>query len=98
MLGYLNNVEGLQIRLGGIIFHDPKGFNQPTGRRQYTLIEQPDGTRGQVEAVAVEPTDLAGTSDAFGLLAALVLQATGVDPEQARAIAICATQPAPAGL
>lgn len=94
MLGYLNNVEGLKIRLGGIVFHDPRGFYQPTGPRQYTLIEQSDGTRGQVEAVAVDPTDLTGTSAAFALLAALVLQATGIDSEQARAVAIRKTQPA----
>jgi hypothetical protein len=95
LLGYFANAEGLPVRLGGIVFHDPAGYNPSGSARRHSLVEQPEDSRGLVEAVGVDPSDASGSPEAFAVLVSLVLQATGVPRDRAESVAMPDTSRGP---
>ncbi|SCG39679.1 hypothetical protein GA0074704_0859 [Micromonospora siamensis] len=79
LLGYFANA-GRPVRLGGLIFHEPKGFGS-YGNRNRLQTGLGDGA-GTIEVIAVEPGDVEGSARAFDVLARLVVAATGVPADQ----------------
>lgn len=77
LLGYFANTPSPADaeQYGAVVFHAPTGFRTLSGDHQYTLRR---AEHGIVEAVGVDPGDATGSQEAFAILAALVLRATGV--------------------